>query len=202
LKIIVASMNPDKLAELREMLGMPGIELVGLRDIPGAAAPEENGATLIENARIKARAAVTLAGFPAIADDTGLEVDGLGGRPGVHAARYAGPDASYERNVARLLHELEGLPPERRTARFRTVCVACMPDGREGHAEGVLEGRIAERPRGASGFGYDPVFELPAQKRTLAELSAAEKNALSHRARAVRNLRGVLLELLGRSPGA
>ena len=210
MKVVVASMNPDKLGELNELLGLPGIELVSLRDFPGAVAPEEVGATLADNARIKARAAARFTRLPAIADDTGLEVDALGGRPGVHAARYAGSGASYASNVALLLAELSGVPPALRGARFRTVCVACLPDGREVAGEGALEGRITEAPRGESGFGYDPVFELDARElpeghaagppRTLAEISAAEKNALSHRARAVRKLKPALQELLGLPP--
>ncbi len=196
MKLVVASMNPDKLDELRELLGLPGVELVSLRDVAGARAPEEHGRTLVENARIKARAAVELTGLPAVADDTGLEVDTLGGRPGVHAARFAGPGATYASNRARLLEELAGVPPERRGARFRTVCVARWPNGREAVGEGVLEGRITERPRGEGGFGYDSVFELPEQGRTLAELPPGDKNRLSHRARAVRQLKASLEELL------
>jgi XTP/dITP diphosphohydrolase len=131
-----------------------------------------------------ARAATRL---PAIADDTGLEVDALDGAPGVETARYAGPGASDADNVAKLLAEMKGVPAERRGARFRTVCVAAFPDGIELMADGTLEGRIAESPRGTGGFGYDPVFELP-DGRTLAELSASGKNAISHRARAVTRL--------------
>ena len=192
MRLVVASHNRDKLRELRALLDRPLVELVSLADVARGPAPEESGETLHENARIKARAACRLTGLPSVADDTGLEVDALEGRPGVHAARYAGPGATYARNVERLLAELAGVPPERRTARFRTVCVACFPGGEEVTAEGVLEGRIAERPRGAGGFGYDPVFEVEGLGRTLAELSAGEKNALSHRARAVRALRGEL----------
>ena len=162
--------------------------LVSLADWPGAESPEETGATLLENARIKARAAVSLTGLPAIADDTGLEVDALDGAPGVHAARYSGPGATYASNVAKLLHALQGVPAERRTARFKTVCVAAWPDGRELQTEGVLEGAITEAPRGEQGFGYDPVFQPAGEARTYAELSEAEKNAISHRARAARAL--------------
>lgn len=186
-------MNPGKLRELRELLELPGLELESL--VPGTRSPEETGATLLENARIKARAAVELTGLPALADDTGLEVDALGGRPGVHAARFAGPGAGDAENRARLLEELADVPPARRGARFRTVCLVRWPDGREAVAEGVLEGRIAQQPRGEQGFGYDSVFELP-EGRTLAELPAADKNLDSHRARAVRNLRAPLQELL------
>jgi XTP/dITP diphosphohydrolase len=131
-------------------------------------------------------------GLPAIADDTGLEVDALNGAPGVHAARYAGPAARYADNVAKLLRELSGVPAERRTARFRTVCVAAWPDGTELCVDGVLQGTITEVPRGTNGFGYDPVFVPKGETRTYAELTDAEKNAISHRARAVRALRGLL----------
>jgi len=191
-KFIVATFNPDKAAELRVLLALPDVELVVLADWPGATAPEETGATLLENARIKALAAVALTGLPAIADDTGLEVDALGGAPGVHAARYAGPRATYADNVAKLLRELAGVPPERRTARFRTVCFAAWPDGTEMSADGTLQGTITDAPRGTNGFGYDPVFVPRGETRTYAELTDAEKNAISHRGRAVRWLRKLL----------
>jgi len=168
------------------------VELVTLADWPGAVAPAETGDTLRANARIKALAAVALTGLPAIADDTGLEVDALNGAPGVHAARYAGPKATYAENVAKLLRELAGVPPERRTARFRTVCYAAWPDGMEMSADGVLAGTITEAPRGANGFGYDPVFVPKGETRSYAELTDDEKNAISHRARAVRVLRKIL----------
>jgi len=189
---MVATFNPDKAAELRVLLALPDVELVVLADWPGATAPEETGATLLENARIKALAAVALTGLPAIADDTGLEVDALGGAPGVHAARYAGPRATYADNVAKLLRELAGVPPERRTARFRTVCFAAWPDGTEMSADGTLQGTITDAPRGTNGFGYDPVFVPRGETRTYAELTDAEKNAISHRGRAVRWLRKLL----------
>jgi XTP/dITP diphosphohydrolase len=186
-KLVLATFNRDKGRELQALLDLRDLEVVSLADVPGATAPAETGSTLDENARIKARAAMARTGLPAIADDTGLEVDALDGRPGVHAARYAGPQASYADNVRKLLSELAGVPAGQRAARFRAVCVACWPDGIELAAHGVLEGRIAAAPRGTGGFGYDPVFELP-DGRTLAELAEAEKNALSHRARAMRRL--------------
>jgi XTP/dITP diphosphohydrolase len=191
-KFIVATFNPDKAAELQVLLALPDVELVALADWPGATAPAETGATLLENARIKALAAVALTGLPAIADDTGLEVDALRGAPGVHAARYAGPRATYADNVAKLLGELAGVPPERRTARFRTVCFAAWPDGTEMSADGTLQGTITDAPRGTNGFGYDPVFVPKGETRTYAELTDAEKNAISHRGRAVRWLRKLL----------
>lgn len=191
-RYVVATFNPHKAAELHALLALPGVTLVPLSEWPGAVSPEENGTTLLANALIKARYAAQLTGMPAIADDTGLEVDALGGEPGIHAARYAGPGATYADNVAKLLRELRGVPITQRTARFRTACVAVWPDGRELHAEGVLEGVIVEAPRGANGFGYDPVFVPAGDTRTYAELSDAEKNAVSHRARAVRALAGML----------
>jgi XTP/dITP diphosphohydrolase len=191
-KFIVATFNRDKAAELQVLLALPDVELVVLADWPGATAPEETGATLLENARIKALAAVALTGLPAIADDTGLEVDALRGAPGVHAARYAGPRATYADNVAKLLRELAGVPPERRTARFRTVCFAAWPDGTEMSADGTLQGTITDAPRGTNGFGYDPVFVPKGETRTYAELTDAEKNAISHRGRAVKWLRKLL----------
>jgi len=193
---VLATFNRDKLRELSALLGLPGITLTALCDEPGATAPEETGVTLRENALIKARAALRLTGLPVIADDTGLEVDALGGRPGVHASRFAGPGATYADNVRKLLAELQDVEPGRRTARFRCACVACLPDGRELVADGVLEGRIIGAPRGANGFGYDPVFEVEGLGRTLAELPDAEKNALSHRARAVHALAAALAQAI------
>ena len=189
---VLATFNRHKAAELLALLALPGVTLVSLADWPGAESPEETGVTLLENARIKAHAAVALTGLPAIADDTGLEVEALGGAPGVHAARYSGPGATYASNVAKLLRELHGVPAERRTARFKTVCVALWPDGRELQAEGTLEGTITEAPRGEQGFGYDPLFQPAGETRTYAELPEAEKNAISHRGRAARAL-GALL---------
>ena len=192
MKFIVATFNRDKASELHALLALPDVELVPLADWPGARAPAETGATLLENARLKALAAVALTGLPAIADDTGLEVDALGGAPGIHAAYYAGPGATYADNVAKLLRELAGVPPERRTARFRTVCFAAWPDGTEMSADGALQGTIIDSPRGTNGFGYDPVFVPKGETRTYAELTDAEKNAISHRARAVRMLRRLI----------
>ncbi len=188
MRFVVATFNRHKAAELHALLALPGVTLVPLADWPGATPPEEDGDTLLANARIKARAAVALTGLPAIADDTGLEVDALAGAPGVHAARYAGAGASYADNVAKLLRELARVPASSRRARFRTVCVAAWPDGREVHAEGELEGVITASPRGTNGFGYDPVFVPAGKTRTYAELTDSEKHAMSHRARAVRAL--------------
>lgn len=187
---VVATFNPHKASELHALLGLPGLVLRAVSEWPEATAPDETGDTLLANARLKARAACALTGLPAIADDTGLEVDALHGAPGVYTARYAGENASYADNVAKLLRELGDLAPAQRTARFRTACVAVWPDGRECVAEGVVEGTIVSAPRGTNGFGYDPVFApaVGTHERTFAEMLDTEKNTLSHRARAVHAL--------------
>jgi len=179
-RIVVATKNPDKAVEVAAVLArtMPGVRLVDDVDWPDVA---EVGATLEENAVLKARAVADATGHVAIADDTGLEVDALDGAPGVTTARYAGEGADYAANRAKLLAVLgEGRD---RSARFRTVVALAHPGGEVVTAEGVLEGRIALEERGHGGFGYDPVFEVDG--RTLAELPEAEKNLISHRARAL-----------------
>jgi XTP/dITP diphosphohydrolase len=191
-KFVIATLNPDKLREMVALLPSDLGTFVGLRDFEGAAAPPDTGATLTDNALLKAAAALAFTGLPAIADDTGLEVDALGGAPGVWSARYAGEGAGYAANVRKLLRELAAIEPARRTARFRTVCVACFPARDPVVAEGVLEGRITEVLRGTEGFGYDPVFEVAGTGRTLAELPFAEKNRMSHRSVAVANLAAML----------
>jgi XTP/dITP diphosphohydrolase len=188
LRLVLATFNRDKARELASLLARPGLELVPIGDLVATPPPEETGATLEENARLKAEAAMRATGLPAIADDTGLEVDALDGAPGIYAARFAGPGATYADNVRLLLERLREVPEARRTARFRTVCAACFPDGAVEIGEGVLEGRIAEVPRGSAGFGYDPVFEPEGSSRTLAEMSAEEKDRVSHRGRAARAL--------------
>ncbi|MDE3204777.1 MAG: RdgB/HAM1 family non-canonical purine NTP pyrophosphatase [Acidobacteriota bacterium] len=180
---VLASANPDKASEIRDILG-PGFDLLPRPADVGEV--DETGETLEDNARLKARALVVATGRPAIADDTGLEVDALGGAPGVHSARYSGPGATYASNVAKLLEELAGRSDRR--ARFRTVALAAWPDGREVVAEGSVRGVITERALGSGGFGYDPVFAPDGQPRTFAEMTAAEKNAWSHRGRAFRAL--------------
>ena len=213
LPLVLATGNPDKAREISEIfvthldepLAARALTVAGdtygfLVDRPGtsvtrplddaddfAAAPhvEETGDTLEENARIKASALVEATGMLAVADDTGLEVDALEGAPGVYSARYAGPNATYADNVAKLLREMEGVYPALRTARFATVALARWPDGRELAVRGEVEGVIAARPAGDNGFGYDPVF-VPTEGdgRTFAQMSAAEKHAVSHRGRA------------------
>ncbi len=186
LRLVLATANPDKAAEIAAILGS-AVELVPRpTEVPEV---EEDADTLEGNARLKAVALVEATGLPALADDTGLEVDELQGEPGVRSARYAGEEATYADNVAKLLGALEGVYPADRTARFRTVALARWPDGREVVAEGVVDGLIAPSPEGDAGFGYDPVF-VPndGDGRTFAQMTADEKHALSHRGRAFRGL--------------
>ncbi|MDP9404546.1 MAG: RdgB/HAM1 family non-canonical purine NTP pyrophosphatase [Actinomycetota bacterium] len=187
MRLVLASANPHKAAEMAALLATSGFDLVPRP--PGVPEVEETGATLEDNARLKAEALVAATGEAAVADDTGLEVAALGGAPGVRSARYAGPGASYADNVARLLQAMDGVALDQRQARFRTVALALFPDGRQVAAEGVVDGQIAMSPRGEGGFGYDAVF-VPAEGdgRTFAEMTAAEKNAVSHRGRAFRAL--------------
>jgi XTP/dITP diphosphohydrolase len=198
-RIIVATANPGKLAEIRSALDEPGWEFVTAADL--GAAPldvEETGETFEQNALLKARAYHEAFGLAALADDSGLEVDALGGAPGVYSSRYAGPDATDAENNARLLRELSGVPEERRTARFRCTMVLVDEDGRETVATGTCEGRIGFEARGDGGFGYDPLFWPDAALgRTMAELGMAEKNAISHRGAALRAMRALLEAELG-----
>jgi len=191
-RLVLATLNRAKARELAALLRDLPWELVGLADLPGASLPEETGATYQENALLKARHAAGLAGARALADDSGLEVDALGGAPGVQSARYGGPGLDDAGRCALLLRALAGVPPARRTARFRCVIALADPDGRAEVVEGLVEGRITEAPRGAHGFGYDPVFFYPPRGRTFAELSLEEKARVDHRGRAVRAARRLL----------
>jgi XTP/dITP diphosphohydrolase len=189
--LLLASANQGKLRELRTILdGLP-VELVGLTEAGLGDPPEvqETGDTFLENARLKGRAYAAWSGLAAVADDSGLEVDALGGAPGVRSARYAGQGAGDRANLDKLLVALRGIPPERRTARFRCAAVLVDPDGREWHAEAAWEGRVLEAPRGTGGFGYDPVFLPDGWDRTSAEVDQATKDAASHRGKAFRALR-------------
>lgn len=163
--------------------------------------PPEGGASFLENARLKAVAVATATGCMALADDSGLEVDALGGEPGVLSARFGGPGKTDAERYRLLLDKLIGVPPERRTARFRCVVAVAEPGGPVHFSEGMCEGRITDTPRGSHGFGYDPVFEVPSLGRTLAEVGLDVKNRLSHRAQAVRGA-GAILERIISSQGA
>lgn len=200
--LVVATRSVHKLRELGQLLHLERGVLRSLDDLDVVGEPVEDGATFAANARIKARFAALATGLPSLADDSGIEVDALGGSPGVHTRRYAGPDATDEDNNEKLLAALRGLPPERRAARYVCVLALALPDARGPRGglpmilcRGTCRGRIAAAPRGAGGFGYDPIFE-PAREqpggRTLGLYSAAEKHAISHRARAARRMLPVL----------
>jgi XTP/dITP diphosphohydrolase len=192
-KLVLASGNTGKLRELAQLLAPSGHELISQSSL-GIEPIEETGTTFEANALAKARHAAGRAQLPALADDSGLEVDALGGRPGVYSARYAGAGASDDANSKKLLHELAGVPPARRTARYRCVIafVRSAADAQPLLAAGVWEGRILEAPRGSGGFGYDPIFLPAGSERSAAELTAAEKDAVSHRGRALLQLRARL----------
>jgi XTP/dITP diphosphohydrolase len=192
--LVIATRNAGKIAELERLLGSGGVDHIrGIGEFPDAREPEEHGESYAENARIKATHAAAVTGLPALADDSGLEVDALGGRPGVYSARFGGPGLSAPERVERLLEELAGVGPERRGAAFRAVVVLAWPDGRVVEAEGVCRGHIARAPRGDGGFGYDPVFLVPEIGRTFAEARPHEKASLDHRGRAIRALHDAVL---------
>lgn len=190
-RLLLASANQGKLRELRTILdGLP-VELVGLAQAGLGEPPEveETGDTFLENALLKGRAYAAWSGLAAVVDDSGLEVDALEGAPGVRSARYAGPGASDQANLDMLLAALTGVPPERRTARFRCAAVLVDPEVGEWHAEAAWEGRLLDAPRGSGGFGYDPVFLPDGWELTSAEVDQATKDAASHRGQAFRALR-------------
>lgn len=193
MKILVATGNKHKFQEITNILPRQtkkgeNIDYVGLQDIGGLAMPEENGKTLQENAELKAIFAAKESGLWTIADDTGLEVEFLNGRPGVHTARYAGKEADTQANNQKLLMELEGLFLGKRSARFRTIATLATPQGQIHSFEGILNGFIGFDYRGTNGFGYDPLFIVEGSTYTLAQLSEEEKNKISHRAKAFEKL--------------
>lgn len=197
-RVVVATANAGKLAEIRAALEFTHWEFISVAELGGWDAPEETGATFEENARIKAVTARDMFGFAALADDSGLEVDALGGAPGVYSSRYSGEGATDASNNAKLLEALREVPTPERTARFRCVMVLLEDDGTETAASGTCEGLIGSEPRGDGGFGYDPLF-VPNDGggRTMAELDLAEKHALSHRGAALRALARALAHARG-----
>ena len=204
-RLLVATRSRHKLAELRELLDLPDAELVSPDDVGVEGEPEETGTTFEANAALKARWYARASGLPTLADDSGLEVDALDGRPGVYTRRYAGPDATDADNNAKLLGELAGVTPDRRGGRYVCVLALALPAGagpRGGLAvrtvRGTMRGRIAEGLRGTGGFGYDPLFEPadePVGGRTVGQMTAAEKHARSHRAAAARRMAPILRAL-------
>jgi len=196
-RLVLATANPGKVAELSQLVLEWGrVEVRSLGDFPGVSLPEEDGATYAANAALKAHAAAAATGLPALADDSGLEVDALGGAPGVHSARFAPSDGE---RIAKLLAALRGVTE--RCARFRAVVVLAWPDGRTVEGEGVCAGRIAASPQGTGGFGYDPVFVADEIGHAFGVATPSEKARVSHRARAMRDLGARLASSPLRRPG-
>ena len=205
-RLLIATGSRHKFAELRDVLDLPASDLLSLDDVGLADSATEDGATFEDNARLKAIHYAHASGLPTLADDSGLEVDALGGRPGVRTRRYAGPDATDPENNALLLTELAalGIAPAHRTARYRCVLVLADDSGVLETTHGTLEGRISLAPRGTGGFGYDPIFEPlsePVGGRTVGQLTPGEKNSMSHRAQAARAMRELLMPAATREEG-
>jgi XTP/dITP diphosphohydrolase len=187
-KLVIATKNKGKLTEFKRMLGEWPVEILSLLDFPKINIIE-NGSSFEENAIIKAKTVCEATGHAALADDSGLEVDALGGRPGIYTARYAGPNATDEENIKKLLSEMKDIPWEKRQARFVCSLALYFPDGKVHVANGYLEGIIDLEPKGDGGFGYDPVFYLPTYGKTIAQIPKDEKNKISHRAKALQKLK-------------
>jgi len=196
-RLLIATNNAGKLAEYEVLLDGCGWELVAPAELGLRLSVEETGADYAANARTKAEAFSRACGLLTLADDSGLEVDALGGRPGLLSARYAGPNQTDEEGVELVLAQMKDVPPERRLARFRCVIALAEPDGGVRFVEGECPGVITNEPRGGFGFGYDPIFYLPQLGRTMAELTPDEKNAISHRADAARRACALLKEMIG-----
>ena len=194
MRFVVATKNKGKMQEIQSMLSPLGIDVMLAEDAGVFEDIEETGTTFEENAFIKARAVAKITGLPVIADDSGLMVDALSGEPGVKTARFAGENATDGENIQKLLNALEGVLQEKRTARFQSVIACVFPDGREFCTQGICEGEIALFPMGEEGFGYDPVFYVKEKNKTFAQLSLEEKNALSHRGKALESLKERLKE--------
>ena len=191
MQIVLATHNRGKMKEMSSILAHLPVTLLTLDDFPQIGEIPETGETLKENAFIKAETVHQKTGLPALADDTGLEVDALDGAPGVHSSRYDGETATFEDNCRKMLQEMDGIPSEERTARFHTV-IAFVSDSGNEWTEGMVEGRILEIKRGDGGFGYDPLFYYPPLKKTFAELNSEQKNNISHRGKALRNFCRIL----------
>lgn len=192
IELIIATTNPGKFIEIREALKDLPVKLLSLRDLPGAPTVVEDAETFEGNARKKAREIARWSGKTTLADDSGLVVEALGGRPGVHSARYAGDGATDEDNRQKLLRKMRDVPEGKRGAAFVCALIVVTPEGQEFFVEGRCEGLIAFEPRGENGFGYDPLFLVPSLNQTTAELSLEEKNKVSHRGQALRRLKEIL----------
>ena len=191
-KLVFATGNEGKMREIREILGRPGLTILSQKEAGIVSDAEENGTTFEANALIKARAVAAQTDAPVLADDSGLEIDYLNGEPGVYSARYMGEDTPYEIKNQKLLDLLEGVPEEKRTARFVCVIAAVLPDGREFTTRGTIEGIIGYESKGEGGFGYDPIFFVPEFGCSTAELTMEQKNLVSHRGKALRAMKEVL----------
>ena len=188
-RIAIASHNTHKLREIGRICADWPVEWLTVENHEGPWPDvEETGSTYLENALLKARAGAAALGEPALADDSGIEVDALGGRPGPRSARFAGEDATDQQNLDELIRALKGIPGSGRTARYRCLAVLAFPDGREVHAEGTCEGTLVGKPRGSKGFGYDPIFVPEGRGETMAQITDEEKDRISHRGRALRAL--------------
>lgn len=190
--MIFATGNENKMVEIREILGDLPLEILSMKQAGIRADIEENGTSFEENALIKAREVCRLAGEMVLADDSGLEIDYLNGEPGIYSARYMGENTSYRVKNKNLMERLEGVPDEKRTARFVCAIAAVFPDGKELVVRGTVEGIIGYEERGENGFGYDPIFYLPKRGLTTAELPPEEKNSISHRGNALRKMKELL----------
>ena len=187
MKIVLATHNEDKRTEMTAILSELPLQLLSLEDFPEIGEIEENGSSLEENALIKARTVHSVTRLLAWADDTGLEVDALGGKPGVYSARYAGENCSYSDNVQKLLQDMENIPTDKRIAHFKTA-IALVGENMELVSEGVVEGMITTKPKGVGGFGYDSVFYVLDKNKTYSEMKMTEKNKISHRGKAIQNM--------------
>ena len=194
-KIVFATTNEGKVKEIKEILKDFPIEVVSMKEMGITADIEENGATFEENSLIKARALVKLTGLPALADDSGLEVDYLNGEPGIYSARYLGRDTDYDYKNNYIIDKLSGAKGKERSARFVCVISLVLPDGREFVERGVVEGLIGYEQKGENGFGYDPIFYLPEYGKTSAELPPEEKNRISHRGKALTAMKKLIVTL-------
>lgn len=197
-KVVMASRNEHKIDEMRRILDAAGLnlELVGIKDFPDLPDVDETGSTFAANALLKAREICAFTGLPAIADDSGLCVDALNGMPGIFSARWAGSHGDDRANLDLLLAQIRHIDPERRTAAFHCAAAIALPNGDEQVVEGILTGRVIDAPRGANGFGYDPIFIADGYQITTAQMDSADKDAISHRGRAIAALVPVVSQLL------
>ena len=192
-KIVLATHNLDKQAEMNNVLSDLDLDLLTLNQFPEIGEIQETGNTLLENSFIKARTVFNITGLPSLADDTGLEVDALNGAPGVFSSRYAGENVTHEENIHKILNDLKKVSLENRTARFKTV-ITYIASSIELSTDGLLEGVITTQPKGSNGFGYDPVFLVDGMDLTLAEISSDKKNEISHRAIALKKMKQIINE--------